>query len=272
MPHTIDNIPAPSSAKSFMLIFKLFQLFYLAPIALTKTSKPTRYVQKLFCFIIFVLWVINVLYILRAFWIDQIQFHFTYIATIGIISIAYCLTIIESLVHHNRQIKILNCLTEIDGLLEMEPNALKATIIVQRKYLAKVYGSFMCVVVCQLVGTVFRASVIDWNEYGFGYAKFGLCLRLAQIGFHVDMLYERLRQANRLLVAVQNERDHSRIVASLYLTRKLYGKLWTICCEINQTFGNSLAIINVEFMFDMVNTIYLLYDYVMQSTELAVGK
>lgn len=262
---------AHSIHKTFLPIYKLFQLFYLAPIALTNTSKTKKNLQKLFCLFVFVLWLLNVFYIVRQFWIDQQRSpSFTYITTIAIISIAYCLTIIESLVNYDRQIALLNSLAEVDGLLEMESDAFTDTQF-HRKYLTKVYGSFMCVVLCQLIGAICRASVIDWNEYGFCLAKFGLCLRLQQIGFYVDMLYERLCQVNSLLVAIQYDRCSGRIMKYLYLTRTIYGKLWTICCEITQTFGWSLAIINIEFMFDIVNDAHMLYDH-MQSTALTIGK
>lgn len=256
-------------ATTFWPIFKLFQLFYLSSSALANSSRCAIFFRSIFGLIIFVLWQCSVLHILWKFWTDHKQF--VYVVSIIIISIVYCVIIIETITYHDQQIEILSAMSNVDEFLMMD---IRVVTTIKRKYLTKVYCSFMFVVICEIIAiiTVYRASVFEWNIFGLYFPKIAICLRLMQIGFYVDMVYERLRQVMWLLESVQNERDNVRILNFLYLTREAYGKLWTICYEINKAFGCSLAVINVEFMFDLIADVHLIYNHFGRSTELTVGK
>lgn len=80
------------------------------------------------------------------------------------------------------------------------------------------------------------------------------------------MIHQRLTYVEQMLLNIQNERNCNRIESVLIVAKNLYGELWEICCKINKIFGCSLAMINVEFMFDIINDAYWFYQGINQST------
>lgn len=269
---TTNHFSMYSSNKSFALILILFQSFFLSPLILPTTK--LKYPQILLCYIIFSLWLSNTALIFWQFWQHNLLFlEFTNVADIVLIVIAYVSVIIESWTYRQEHINVLQEIIELDQILELQfENFHRINLKEMTKNCRIVFYNFLLIFLGQIIGMTLIVPVVKWTEYGFCLSKIGLYLRMLQISFYADMMYQRLAYIDKLLLQVQFERDCNRIENVLSAAIIVYGKLWKIFSNINYIFGWSLAIINVEFMFNIISDAYLFYEEYNRSTKLTIGE
>lgn len=175
-----------------------------------------------------------------------------------ILLLSYGISVFETIVTRNRQLKIVNQLCRIDEIIgdkfcgdfdNYDGMRKQYTWFIWTVLLGSI--AFKILSCSFFYGQIPLVVLLIWS-----YAHFGLNMRLLQNTFYVDMVFERLciihKELNKL-------KDCSKIQEQLNLTSDIYGRLWMMINDINFTFGWSLMAIIIECIVDLVNGANILY-------------
>jgi len=187
-----------------------------------------------------------------------VQHDLTNQVVLKILLLSYGVSVFETIVTRNRQLKIVEQLWRIDEIIEDKfCGDFDNYDGMRKRYTWFIWTVLLGSIAFKLLSCSFFYEQIPFVVFViWSYAHFGLNMRLLQNTFYVDMVYERLciihKQLNKL-------NDCSEIQEQLNLTSDIYGRLWMMINDINFTFGWSLMAIIIECIVDLVNGANIVY-------------
>lgn len=231
----------------------LFQLSCWAPPLRQSDTLFHSIYSNIFCFFLTALHFLFSLVTLLKFEILQIPDDFTNQTVVTLIELTFTVVMIESFCKQENYRRVVQHFEDFDRILISSDTKINMLVVYNRwkkVYYQKIFSNCVIYVACYECGSLiyFRSFITRLYGMLICTGKLGTYTKTAQIAFYMNMVRERLKLIDQLL-----ERKEAKLVNSLY------GLLWQICAELNDSLGWSLIALYLQTVVDMVNVSHIMY-------------